>query len=382
VLCEVAERIKTVARKHDTVARLGGDEFAIVSETGLGPEAAAEAAIHLANRIITAVRERIVVDNIGIEVGVTIGIAQCPADGSDAEALLHAADMAMYRAKREGRGAFRFFEQTMDDELRARAVMEMDLRDAITAGAIVPYYQPLIELASDHLLGFEVLARWNHPQRGFIPPDVFIPLAEELGLISDLTFALLRTACCQARDWPADAILSVNISPLQLKDRLLPAKVLGILTETGFPARRLELEITENALVSDLAMAKTILASFQNVGIKVALDDFGTGYSSMYHLRELRFDKIKVDRSFIQSMRKNPESSRVVAAILGLTRSLGLPTIAEGIEDAEIAARLADSGCEFGQGFYFGRAMQATDAAALVRQKAGLAPVPLLAAVG
>lgn len=372
VLCEVAERIKAIVRKGDTFARVGGDEFAIISECGPGTGSSPDAAIHLANRVIAAVQEPFAIGNFTVEIGATIGIAQCPADGTDAETLLHAADMAMYRSKREGRGAFRFFERTMDIELRARAALEKDLRDAVATGAIEPHYQPLIELSSDRILGFEVLARWHHPQHGSILPDVFIPLAEELGLISDLTFALLRTACREARGWPADVFISVNLSPLQLKDRLLPVKVLAILSETGFPAGRLEVEITENALVSDLDAAKAILASFQNVGIKVALDDFGTGYSSMYHLRELRFDKIKVDRSFIQSMRNNPESARVVGAILGLTRSLGLPTIAEGIEDAEMARRLAESGCEMGQGFHYGKATRAAEAIALIRDRAML----------
>jgi EAL domain-containing protein (putative c-di-GMP-specific phosphodiesterase class I) len=216
-------------------------------------------------------------------------------------------------------------------------------------------------LSEDRLLGFEILARWHHPQRGYVEPDIFIRSAEKLGLISELTFALLRVACRDAKTWPDDLILSLNLSPIQLADSLLPMRIVEVLREAGFPPHRLEVEITESALVSDLDAAKSVLTSFQNLGIKVSLDDFGTAYSSLYHLRELHFDKIKIDRSFILSMQSNPESEKIVNAILGLTKSLGLPAVAEGIED-DAARRLAmQSGCEIGQGFYFGKAVPAAD---------------------
>ena len=368
------------AQRARLVARLGGDEFAIICESGRKSEFSGDGVIGLANRIVAAIKAPIAIGDSVVEVGVSIGIAQCPADGTDADTLLHAADVAMYRAKREGRGTFRFFEEGMDEEVRKQAALEVDIRQAIAQGDIRPYYQPLVELTENRLLGFEILARWHHPQKGFIGPDLFIPIVEKLGLISDLTFALLRVACQDAKAWPADLILSLNLSPVQLADSLLPMQVLGILSEAGFPPGRLEIEITERALVSDLAAAKSILTSFQRLGIKVSLDDFGTGYSGLSHLRELQFDKIKIDRSFIQSMRDNPESAKIVSAILGLTRSLGLPTIAEGIEDAEALLRMVEGGCEFGQGFYFGEAVPASEVLSIIERNVAAESRPRAAA--
>jgi predicted signal transduction protein with EAL and GGDEF domain len=304
-----------------------------------------------------------------VEVGASIGIARSPRDGVRSDGLLHCADVAMYRAKADGRGSFCFFEESMDAAIRDQAALENDLRRAIAEGVIEPYYQPLVALADRSLTGFEALARWHHPERGFVGPDVFIPIAEKLGLISELSYALIAAACRDAVRWPADLTLSVNLSATQLVDPLLPMNLLAILSKAGFPPSRLEVEITESALVRDLATAKAALTTLQGLGIRIALDDFGTGYSSMYHLRELHFDKIKIDRSFIQSLDDNPESGRIVNAILGLTRSLGLQTTAEGIEDNAALTRMVESGCEFGQGFYFGRAMPAPDAAALIAER-------------
>jgi diguanylate cyclase (GGDEF)-like protein/PAS domain S-box-containing protein len=363
VLCEVASRLKAVVRKGDTVARLGGDEFAIITESNGSP---AEAAGRLAARIIAAVGKPVMAGDVAAEVGASIGISQHPTDGQSAEALLHAADVAMYRGKREGRGTFRFFEHRMDAEIREQAALEADLRRAVARGEILPHYQPLMSLSDNRLLGFEILARWLHPERGFVPPDLFIPLTEKLGIVSDLTFSLLRTAGRDAKKWPPDMSLSLNISPVQLSDGMLPVALLAVLNEVGFPPGRLEVEITENALVSDIESAKAILTSFQNLGMKVALDDFGTGYSSLYHLRELRFDKIKIDRSFVQSMRSNPESAKIVNAILGLAKSLGLPATAEGIENIDVLNEVVEAGAEFGQGYYFGKAVPAEDVPSII----------------
>ncbi len=272
-----------------------------------------------------------------VEVDASIGIAFGPADGIDAESILRAADIAMYRAKGADRGTFRFYEQSMDDELRARAELEADVRRAVSVGKIEPYYQPLVELDTRKLVGFEILARWSHPKKGNIPPLEFIPIIEHLGLIGDFTWGILRHACIDARGWPVDLALSVNISPSQLRDPTFPVRLLQVLQDTGFSPRRLEIEITETALLTDIESVKAVLVSLQALGIKVAIDDFGTGYSSLNHLRELKLDKIKIDRSFIQSMNEEPESAKIVNAILGLARSLGLPTTAEGIEDAEVA---------------------------------------------
>jgi diguanylate cyclase (GGDEF)-like protein len=364
VLCEVARRLKDVARKNDTVARLGGDEFAIISEAE--PHGYPETVIRLAGRVLAAIREPISVGTNRIEIGASIGIASCPADGAEPGNLLRAADIAMYRAKQDGRGKFCFYEQSMDEELRAQAALETDLRSAITQGKIEPYYQPLIDIRDNHIYGFEMLARWQHPERGAIPPDTFIPLAEQLGLIPELTWSLLRQGCRDSREWADDILLSINISPIQLKDPALPTQLLTILNQEGFSPSRLEIEITETALVSDIETAKLILTALQSIGIRISLDDFGTGYSSLYHLRELRFDKIKIDRSFVQSMKENSESEKIVEAILSLAKSLGLPTVAEGIENPDVLRQLAAMGCEFGQGYYFGKAMTAKQAKAML----------------
>lgn len=366
VLCEVARRLTDAVRKSDTVARLGGDEFAIIAGADLHLHA--DGAMILAARLLGAIREPIIVDGGPIGIGASIGIARCPSDGVDAENLLRAADVAMYRAKREARGTFRFFERSMDDDLRAQAQLEVDVKAAIMNWDMHPHYQPLVDMRENRLFGFEILARWTHAERGQVVPDVFIPVAEQLGLISELTALLLRQACRDAARWEDDGIrMSLNISPSQLKDVSLPGQLLSILRDEGFPPTRLEVEITETALVGDIETAKVVLKSLQDAGIRVALDDFGTGYSSLYHLRELKFDKVKIDKSFVQSMRRSNESDMIVDAILGLATSLGMPTVAEGIEDQVSLERLTDKGCRYGQGFHFGRAMSAEHVRALLK---------------
>jgi diguanylate cyclase (GGDEF)-like protein len=368
VLGEITARLKTIVRKHDTLARIGGDEFAIICELDREGQELTKAPIFLAERIIAAISAPVAIGARSVEVGASIGIVLCPADGKNADALLHAADIAMYRAKQAGRGTFRFYEESMDTELKALAALEADIQRALLASEIQPHYQPLIELSDGRLLGFEILARWHHPEKGVIAPDVFIPIIERLGLMPEFTLAMLRRACLDAKEWPADLRLSLNVSPHELTDLLFPIRLLAVLSEADFTPNRLEIEITENALVADLETAKTILQTLQNVGIKIALDDFGTGYSSLYHLRELKLDKIKIDRSFIQSMKDNPESAKIVYGILGLAKSLALPTTAEGIEDAEILDRLNKAGCEIGQGYHFGKAMPAAEALKLIRK--------------
>ncbi|MFA6156258.1 putative bifunctional diguanylate cyclase/phosphodiesterase [Mesorhizobium sp.] len=368
VLGEITARLKAVVRKHDTLARIGGDEFAIICDLTHDGRDVNKTPISLAERIIAAISAPVAIGTRIVEVGASIGIALCPADGMNADALLRAADIAMYRAKQAGRGRFRFYEESMDTELKAKAALEADIQRGLAASEIEPHYQPLIELSGGRLLGFEILARWRHPEKGLVAPDVFIPVIERLGLMPEFTLTMLRRACLDAKDWPADLKLSLNVSPHELTDLLFPIRLLAVLSEQGFKPSRLEIEITENALVSDLATAKTILQSLQNFGIKIALDDFGTGYSSLYHLREFKLDKIKIDRSFIQSMKDNPESAKIVHGILGLAKSLALPTTAEGIDNAEILHSLDQSGCEVGQGFYFGKAMPATEASKLARK--------------
>ena len=364
VLCEIADRLRNTVRAGDTVARLGGDEFAVIAPGDLQGHPDVE--IALARRLIDAAARPIPFGEGQIETAISVGIAMVPSDATDAEGVQRAADIAMYRSKRDGRGLFRFFEQSMDAELRAEAALEVDLKRAVASGEIMPHYQPLIDFRSNRIQGFEVLARWHHPERGWLPPDVFIPLAERLGLISQLTTAIIRQACRDGLNWGKSIQLSVNVSAFLLKDSALPTQLLTILQQEGFPPARLEIEITEKALLTDIGTAKQIVAALQAIGIKVSLDNFGTGYSSLYHLRELKFDKVKIDRSFVQSMQENPESEKVVDAVLGLARSVGMPAIAEGIENPEVKQLLADKGCEYGQGFLFGKPMPADEVAAAI----------------
>ena len=371
VLCEVAGRLKDIVGKAGTAARLGGDEFAIVYRSTMrnpGEEAA-----ELAQRIVHSLGEPYRLEDRDVAIGASVGIAFAPDDGSDAESLMRAADLAMYQAKQDGRGKFRFFEQRMDEQLREKAALETDLRLAIQRDEIVPYYQPLMDLDAQRVHSFEVLSRWTHPERGPVPPVQFIPLIEGLGLTSELTSMILRRACREARGWGADVKLAVNIWPAQLQDTSLPLRIMSILSKEGFPPSRLEVEVTESALVGDIDTARIVLGQLRSLGITVALDDFGTGYSSLYHLRELKFDKLKIDRSFVLSMQDNPESGKIVDAMLSLARSLSISSVAEGIESDEAREHLAERGCQYGQGYLFSQAVTADAAAALVARFNGAA---------
>jgi diguanylate cyclase (GGDEF)-like protein len=348
VLRTIAERLSAILRRDEIAARLGGDEFGIVLECAPG----SDAPLRMARRVEAGVAKPIHVNGIEISTGAAIGIAIAPADGHDPETLMHAADIAMYRAK-TSRQPHCFFELGMDAEAQARSELERDLRQAIAAGQIVPFYQPLMSLDREQLLGFEILARWNHPTRGIVPPDQFIPIAEDTSLIGEITYSLLRQACRQALSWPSHLILAVNIAPSQLKDPNFVTRILGILRETGIAPQRLEVEITETALVTDLEAAKTALEALQGAGVSIALDDFGTGYSSLYHLRELHFDKIKIDRSFVLSLHRSEESAKIIEAIVSLGKSLGMPAVAEGIETRETLNELVQLGCKLGQGYLF-----------------------------
>ena len=359
VLTAMTDRISTLSERMGDVmvARLGGDEFACVIEHA----SRSDLPIRLAKQIVTAGRQPILIGPSSVEVGASVGIATC-ADGSlNAEDLLRAADIAMYRAKRDGRSTFRSFEASMDAELQDRAALEAELRKAIADGQIVPHYQPINRLPGMELVGFEALARWHHPTRGAIEPDVFIPVAEDGGWINDLTFSLLRQACKDSVHWPPHLVLSLNISPIQLKDRWLPARLLKILAEGRLAPGRLIVEITENGLVSDFAAAREIIGSLKNAGVQVALDDFGTGYSSLSHLRELQFDRLKIDRSFVQNM-GDVDSGKLVKAIIGLGVSLGIEVTAEGIETEASLAMLSEFGCDFAQGYLVGRPASAEEA--------------------
>ena len=375
----VAVRLRTLARTGDFVARLGGDEFAVAALLAPPRQAgrADELAAQLAQRIITALEEPFTLSSgTVVQVGISIGLALTHQAAThqvatqqtvEVDTILRRADVALYRAKADGRGRYCFFEPVMDDAIQARAVLESELRDAVANGQIIPHFQPLVGMGSERVIGFELLARWQHPTRGMVPPAEFIPIAEQVGLIGPMTGDLLRRACSIAATWPDDIFVACNVSPLQLRDQSLPGMVRTALQESRLPPHRLELEITESALVGDLALAREVLNEVKSLGVRLALDDFGTGYSSLHHLKMLPFDKVKIDASFVGAMTRDLGSRKIVSAVVGLGQSLDLTTVAEGVEDQETAAMLRDLGCDVGQGWLFGRPVPADAATNLLR---------------
>ncbi len=349
----IATRLNGCIRDDSFAARLGGDEFAVLLE-GPGNRDAIAAA---ARRILHELSAPILVNGLKLTVGASIGVALCPEDGSAPADLLQRGDAAMLRAK-EDRGAYKFFDSSIDEELKLKAALENELRMAIPNGDIVPYFQPVVRVDTGELDGFEVLARWPHRERGMISPADFIPVAEDAGLVDAMFWALLAQACRKALDAPGEFILAVNISPSQIRDQWFPEKVLRTLRETGFPAQRLEIELTESAMIGDVARAKLSLMSLKNQGVRVALDDFGTGYSSLFLLRELPIDKLKIDRSFVARITTDRENATIVGALIGLGKALGLRVTAEGVEDEETAEALRAMGCELAQGYLYGRATE------------------------
>lgn len=377
VLRVVAKRLSHLA-KGAAVARLGGDEFGIIMHyrrNGNAPE-------RLARQIVHEVSKPIHLAALVLQVGVSVGVstwipgvsgnlAMASRDGAPVNTALRQADMAMYWAKAEGRGRYRFFDRTMDEKLQERVELEADIAGAIDAGLIVPYYQPIIDLATSETVGFEVLARWHHPVRGVLLPELFVSVAEDTGTIGKMTEHLFAQALRDAKSWPDPLFVSVNLSPRQVSDPALATKLLALLAKFSFPPNRLVIEITENALVQRIDDAKAVLQSLRNVGVRVALDDFGTGYSGLYHLRELDLDIIKIDRSFVLKMLDKPEEAKIVKAIVSLSHGLGLHTTAEGIETRQILERLKSLGCDTGQGALFGVPAPATATASAIREHAG-----------
>ena len=372
ILCAVADRLRIILPPASIAARLGGDEFAVVVDF----KGDLESLNRLCKLIIQRISQPMPWAQSQLEVGASIGIAVKSDEELDGDALLHAADVAMYEGKKDGRGTFRFFRKEMDQSLKARALLEQELRIAIDTGQIEPFFQPLISLADKELMGFEVLARWRHPTRGLLMPEYFIAVAEETGMIADLCWLITRQACTDAKSWPSNLQLAVNISPQQLQDRQLPERILAILTETGFAPNRLEVEITETALIADLEAARVALKSLRDLGVRIALDDFGTGYSSLYHLRELHFDKLKIDRSYIETLVDGGERAKLVDAIISLGTSLGMVTTAEGIESLGSLDWLAGQGCTYGQGYYFGRPMPKDEIDQWVKDRPGQPLLP------
>jgi diguanylate cyclase (GGDEF)-like protein len=347
LLIEVASRLTTCVGPGDTVARLGGDEFAIVQSCD-GDEPSAVPA--LASRIVEIVSAPYEIAGHQLVIGVSVGISLAPDDGDNPDDLLKNADLALYRAKADGRNTYRFFETGMDARAQARRVMELDLRLALQRNEFEVHYQPIRDIATNEIAVCEALVRWRHPERGLIAPIQFIPLAEETGLIGQLGEWVLRQACRDAARWTT-ACVAVNLSPVQFRDRDLVATVKDALTQSGLPADRLELEITESVLLQNSEGTRAMLHALRRFGIKISLDDFGTGYSSLSYLRSFPFDKIKIDRSFVNEIATGKDSLAIIRAVTGLGRSLGITTTAEGVETDEQLDLLSREGCTQAQGY-------------------------------
>jgi len=332
------------------VARVGGDEFMIL----MPDDIRRDDVLSLAERMVEAIGKELEVDDFLSHVGLSVGIAIYPDDGVDAATLLANADSALYRAKREGRGRVCFFETEMDRELRDRRLLQHDLRQAMEQNQLLVYFQPQARIDGE-IIGFEALVRWNHPTRGFVPPDQFIPLAEENGLIIEIGEWVLREACREAASWPRPLQVAVNLSPVQFQAGDLERSIHQILLETGLSPTRLEVEITEGVLIGDFTRALSLLRRLKALGIRIAMDDFGTGYSSLSYLQSFPFDKIKIDRSFISNLEATPQSAEIVRAVLSLAHALHLPVVAEGVETEAQRAFLEGESCEEMQGYLIGR---------------------------
>ncbi|MBA3836572.1 MAG: GGDEF-domain containing protein, partial [Zymomonas sp.] len=323
----------------------------------------------LAEQLMSRMATPFTIAGLELHLSASIGIARTDADNPTIESLLRSADIALGAAKAAGGRQTTWFDASMERALQARADIADGLRRAIPAYEFIPYFDPQIDLTTGQLTAFEMLARWNHPQHGIITPESFIAIAEETGAMNELSFALMRHALVEARDWDPGLKLSVNIAPSQIGDARFAQRLLQLLTETGFPAERLEVEITEAALFADLAMAQTVIASLKNQGIGIVLDDFGTGYSSLAHLRALPFDRLKIDRSFIASINDSGDSAAIVTAIVRLGESLNLTITAEGVEDATTAARMQAMGASRAQGYHYGKPMNPAHTRAVLAQR-------------
>ncbi len=364
LLVTISERFTRVLRKHDTLARVGGDEFTIC-QVALGSRSDA---VSVAERLVKALEGPIEIDGKSLIVGVSIGVCLGNAEIRDPNELIRRASVALRKAKKRSGSGYYFYDQQLDVSLALRATLERELRGAIEAAEIVPHYQPIIDLASGKIICFEALARWHSATRGFVSPEDFIAVAEDSNQIMELSELMLRQACRDAKSWPEDILLSINISPLQFRDNRLDEEILAILDSEGFPPERLEVEVTENALVEDPDLADRILMSLKARGVRTSLDDFGTGHSSLVRLRDLAFDKIKIDRSFVSDLTGNSQNAAIVEAVLAMGNSLGLPTAAEGIEDDTHLETLREKGCVLGQGYHFSRPVPAADVGRLITE--------------
>jgi diguanylate cyclase (GGDEF)-like protein len=353
VLLTVAEALTRAAPRPACCARIGGDEFAVLldSDSHRGAEKVAEA-------ILARLATPIFAGGAQLQVSASIGLA-ATRKLTNEEDVLRQSDVALYAAKRAGRNQFAWFDSELERELTERLAMEEDMRNGIRAGEFVPFFQPLIDLASRDLVGFEALARWRSPKRGLMEAEAFMEVAEATGLIGPLTMSVIEQALKDARSWPSNLKIAVNISPVQFRDPHLAEQIIKLLTETGFPASRLEIEITEASLLEDRAQVVTIIKSLKNLGVSVSLDDFGTGYASLAQVNSLPVDRIKIDKSFISTIVKSEQTAAIVGTIASLGHTLNVPITAEGVESEQIRNALKAYGCSEAQGWLFGRAVSA-----------------------
>jgi diguanylate cyclase (GGDEF)-like protein len=351
LLRKVSDRLRSACRKGDTIARLGGDEFVIL-QSGVDDPREAE---QLAQRLVDLIGRTYVLNGHTVNIGVSVGVAL--ATTAQARDLIRNADLALYEAKRAGRGRYRFFEEGMETSLHERRELEIDLRRALALKQFELHYQPFLDLSTDTVIGFEALLRWNHPVRGSVPPLSFISVAEENGLIVKIGDWVLITACQAAANWPGDYVIAVNVSPLQFKADTLLSTVSMVLERTGLAPERLELEITEGALLDDTDNVLTTLHALRALGVRISMDDFGTGYSSLSYLQKFPFNKIKIDRSFVSG--SDADSQAILRAVSGLGSNLGMSITAEGVETAEQLSRIKDQNCTHVQGYLTGKPMDA-----------------------
>ncbi|MDG6079951.1 EAL domain-containing protein [Erythrobacter litoralis] len=358
VLKEISTRVSSLLPPDAIFARLGGDEFACLLPYD---SSRAEQVEHFAGILIERVSAPIKLPSLAVEVTLSIGIASSADLSSEDRAtgnagrLIHKADIAMYRAKKKGKNRFFWFEEAMETELRFRNQLEAGIRKGIANGEFVPYYEQQIDLGTGELTGFEMLARWISPELGLVGPDIFIPIAEDIGVIAELSEMLISQAFEDAKEWASHLTVSVNISPVQMRDPWFAQKILKLLVQHRFPPHRLDIEVTESCLHENVGLVRSMITSLKNQGVRISLDDFGVGYSSLSQLRSLPFDRLKIDKSFVSELRKKDESAKLVDAIISMSKGLQMPVTAEGIEDAEVLEALQKMGQMKGQGYHYGR---------------------------
>lgn len=356
----IAQRIRKVCGTRALCVRLGGDEFAVLL---LGRAARAHHPAELASQLVEEMAKPAALSNTHAAMSASIGVSQRVENGDELTSLLKSADIAMYEAKRQGRDRWIAFDSAMEEELIRRNALEMEIRAALKADQFVPYFQPVIDLATNEVRGFEVLARWRHPARGLMEPGEFLSIAEEVGLIAELSLTVMEKALSVAAKWPHRYKIAVNVSPVQFKDPLLPQRILRILSLTGFPAQRLELEIMESSLMQDHECALRAIKSLRNSGIGITVDDLGSGYALFTRLESLPFDRIKIDRRFVETLHRDRASDALVRAIGTLGKGLCIPISAEGVETKTIQSKLMELGCKDAQGWLYSKAISAEEAA-------------------